>query len=71
MESFTTVMAAWARSRDLRGPKRAEKLLQTMHDFHDSGVENVVPNTIAYTMCILAWSKPGQSMARKRADELL
>ena len=58
--TFTALLSAWAKTRfNPDAPKRARKVLQTMHELHHSGVIDAKPNAHHYTIMLdcLAYAK--------------
>jgi hypothetical protein len=55
--SFSTVLNAWANSRDPGAALRAEAILDRMQEINESGFTRVKPNKISFSSVINAWAK--------------
>ncbi|KAG7346555.1 PPR: pentatricopeptide repeat domain containing protein [Nitzschia inconspicua] len=66
--TFGTVIHALAKSNSATLAEKAEGLLRRMKQLHESGWNDVEPNTVVYTTVIHAWANAGQA---DRAEALL
>ena len=62
---FSTVISAWARSRDPGAAKRAEAILERMQELYEAGNVDVKPNTICFNSVISAWANSGDPAGSK------
>jgi len=69
--SFTTVINAWGKSRELDAAERAGELLQLMQDLTDQGIPNLSPNILTFNAVLNAWAKSPLPHAARRAESLL
>ena len=69
--SFTSVMDAWAKSGDSRGPSRSEQILRQMEDMYRFGNPDVQPDSVAYNTVINAYAKSNQKGAVAHAERIL
>lgn len=73
VRSYSTVMDAWSRGKDLESAERANDLLLRMEELYkQTGDEGCRPNEVSYNTVIAAWAKSGEGEdAARRAQELL
>ena len=54
---YGTLLDAWAKSGDRRGPQKAETILLQMQELYESGNVDVKPNTFSFNTVISAWAR--------------
>jgi hypothetical protein len=69
--SYTTVINAWARSRDKDAVAQAEEVLRWSEEAHRSGIADAKPNALSYNSLINCFSKSYHSSASSRAVAVL
>lgn len=69
--SFSSVIAAWAKSGRYDAPQRAESVFRKMMEYSQAGWEEATPDTVAYSSVITAWANSLAETAPHRAEELL
>ena len=66
MHTYTSVINAWAKSRDVMAPERVQQIIDKME------LSNVTrPNVNFYTAAIDCFAKTRKSYAARKADDLL
>ena len=55
--SFSSVLNAYANSKEKDSAQKAEKILKHMQRLYDAGNQNVQPNTICFATVIKAYSR--------------
>ena len=69
--TYGNVIKAWANSGDPAAAKRAEAILERMHELYQAGNVDVKPNAICFNTVISAWANSGDPAAAKRAEAIL
>lgn len=69
--TFTSVINAWARSRDKEAGERAEALLDKMVKLYEKGDSDLKPNVITFTSVIHAYARTGVRDAATKANGVL
>jgi len=76
VQTFSTVIKAWSRSKDPAAPERAEMLLKQMEDMssdcgHGNDWEKIRPNIVTYNTVLSSWARSGRPDAGERAESIL
>ena len=71
METFHTLMTAWARSRSADAPLRAEALLDRMKELHDEEGLSLEPQVMTYNIILNCWAKSGREEAPEQTEEIV
>ena len=71
VETFSTVLTAWLKSKEPTAAERAEAILRTMQKLHKAGILEVEPNSIAFNIVLTAWFQSNDRYAPRRAEMLL
>jgi pentatricopeptide repeat protein len=70
--SYSTLLSAWARSREVGNAKRAEDILVKMHEAHVSDpINNPQPDTVCFNEVLYAWARSNEANADRRAEMVL
>jgi len=67
VESFSTVLKAWSKSKAKDAPERATALLERMKDTTNM----IQPNMVSYTTVMDCWAKSGRYDSGEQAEEIL
>lgn len=69
--SFTTVIDAWGKSKDLDAAERSEELLDLMERLGRQGLEGLKPNIMTYNAVLNAWASSPLPHSARRAERIL
>ena len=70
--TFSAVLSAWAKTRShSEAPTRAELILQRMKQLHQSGVLDVKPNVITYSIMLNCLAYAKRRSAAEKAESIL
>lgn len=69
---FTSVINAWAKSKDPKGPERAEEIFQKMHQLYSEGRNDLIKlDASVYTAALSALAKSRKIGAAEKAHSML
>jgi len=71
VQTFTSVISAWAKSRDNKAGEKAEALIDQMINLYEKGDKDVRPNVLSFTSAIHAYARIGARDGAQRGEDLL